>query len=196
MKKFETVTSKVATIPLADIDTDKIIPARYLTSTSREGYGEHAFEPLRGDPQFFLNKPAMSGAEILAVGHNFGCGSSREHAVWAIQGVGIKVIIGSSFADIFSNNSAKNGLLLVTIDKKSVEEIIAQAENPGLSLTVDLVKNQISFQEGGVIEFTYDAFSRTCLLEGMDEMDYLLKHTNQVQTFFASQENFVDRSSI
>ncbi len=192
MEKFQAVSSLLGPLPMKDIDTDVIIPARYLTSTSRSGYGEFAFEPLRADPQFFLNWPesqeaAEAAVKILLVGPNFGCGSSREHAVWAIKGLGVKAIIGTDFADIFSGNAAKNGLLLVKLPEVTVRELFARAHAGRVSATVDLETQAVTLGSGEVFPFAYDAFRKTCLLQGLDDLDYLLSYKEKIKAHFAAR---------
>jgi 3-isopropylmalate/(R)-2-methylmalate dehydratase small subunit len=188
MEKFTKVTSLVAPYAAKDVDTDLIIPAQYLTSTSRDGYGHNLFRRLRdNDPAFFLNDKRFQSAKILAVGENFACGSSREHAVWALQGAGFKVVIGSSFADIFTANSAKNGLLLVRLKADEIEEILTRAVEGNLELTVDLEGQGVTLPDGKRFSFDYDPFRKTCLLEGLDDVDYLLAHRAEIDSYFDKQ---------
>ena len=169
MKAFETITSGAIPLPMNDVDTDMIIPAQYLTRTGKQGYGEFVFKGLRAsDPNFPFNQPPYQKSEILLSGFNFGCGSSREHAVWALQQFGIHVIIAESFSDIFFNNAGKNGLLLIQFDKETIQQLAQSKE-----LTVDL-ENQCVTAEAGTFTFDYDPFRKSCLLEGYDDMDYLL----------------------
>jgi 3-isopropylmalate/(R)-2-methylmalate dehydratase small subunit len=187
MHKFQSLTSKVIPLPKNDVDTDQIIPAQYLTSTSRDGYGQNLFRRLRDtEPDFPLNQPQFKDAEILLTGYNFGCGSSREHAVWAIAGANIKVVIAESFADIFANNSAKNGLLLVCLPKNVIERLLKKAENGDLSVTVDLEKQVVMVKEGLSNEnhsFEYDPFRKHCLLNGLDDINYILSHGDDITKF-------------
>jgi 3-isopropylmalate/(R)-2-methylmalate dehydratase small subunit len=173
-----------------DVDTDLIIPAQYLTSTSREGFGENLFRRLRdGDPSFPLNQPRFQGAEILVVGENFGCGSSREHAVWALQGAGFRAIIGKSFADIFSSNSGNNGLLLVQLEEEAIQALLQRAAEEELQLTVDLEALTVAIvgDRGGAWSFHYDPFRRHCLLNGLDTLDYLRSFSKEITAFEASR---------
>ena len=169
MKPFKTITSGVIPLPMNDIDTDMIIPAQYLTQTSKQGYGEFVFKGLRAsDPDFPFNQPRYQQSEILLSGFNFGCGSSREHAVWALQQFGLRVIIAESFSDIFFSNAAKNGLLLIQLDKETIQRLAQFRE-----VTVDLEKQHVVC-ESGTFTFDYDPFRKSCLLEGYDDMDYLI----------------------
>lgn len=174
MQPFTTVTSHVAPVPIKDVDTDMIIPATFLTSISRSGFGAHVFSRLKTSyPTFYLNQPRYSGAQILVADSNFGCGSSREHAVWALTDSGVRVIIGKSFADIFSNNSGKNGLLLVTLPADVVNSLLAEASEGTLTLTVNLENQCVSSSDGRTWHFEYDQFLKHCLLKGLDELEYL-----------------------
>ncbi|MBL4659246.1 MAG: 3-isopropylmalate dehydratase small subunit [Alcanivoracaceae bacterium] len=177
-------------IPLniSDIDTDIIIPAQYLTSISQKGYGEHAFARLKTDPDFVLNQVKYQQAPILLTGANFGCGSSREHAVWAIKELGIEAIIAPSFADIFTNNAKKNGLLLITQDQQSVEKLISKAEETLLSIEIDIENQSLVSNDFNTI-FTIDEFFKHCLTNGLDELDYLMSHIDDIRKFKDQQIN-------
>ena len=180
MQKFVSIQSKVIPLKMNDVDTDQIIPAQFLTSVSKEGYGANLFSRLRKeDPEFPMNKPAYKGAEILVAGYNFGCGSSREHAVWAITDAGIKVVIAESFADIFFNNSAKNGLLLIQLPKEAVEKL----QKCDGSVTVDLESQTVNSSNGDSFKFDYDPFRKYCLLGGLDDIDYILSYENEIDSF-------------
>lgn len=181
MKPFTTVCSRVAPVPIKDVDTDMIIPAQFLTSISREGFGEHLFKRLRSaDPDFYMNQERYRGAQILVADSNFGCGSSREHAVWALQGAGVKVVIAPSFADIFAGNSTKNGLLLVTLPDADVRKLLRLAQEVGVTLTVDLQAQTVSAEDGQSWKFEYDPFRKHCLLNGLDDLDYLRSRLDQI----------------
>lgn len=174
MRKFTKVTSHVAPIPIKDVDTDMILPAEFLTRIERTGFGAGLFVRLRkNDPAFFLNEPRFEAAQMLVADSNFGCGSSREHAVWALLDAGIRVIIAPSFADIFSSNSAKNGLLLITLESALVRSLLEKCMKEHLELQVDLATQQVCGAEGECWEFTYDQFRKHCLLEGVDDLGYL-----------------------
>lgn len=185
MEKFKAVSGRVIPLPLKDVDTDMIIPAEFLTSISRDGYGQNLFRRLREkDPAFPFNQERFKGAEILVADSNFGCGSSREHAVWALRGAGIKVVIAKSFADIFYNNAAKNSLLLVTLPSTAVEGILKDAESGTYSLTVDLEKQSVILPTGTMLSFDYDPFRKHCMSEGLDDVDYILSHKRDIEAFF------------
>lgn len=189
MEKFTSLTAKVLPIPMKDIDTDMIIPAQFLTSVSREGYGENLFRRLRDqDPQFPLNMPQYKDAGILLTDSNFGCGSSREHAVWAILDAGFRVVISQSFADIFYNNSAENGLVLITLPEQIVNNLLLEAKSKELVLTVNL-ENQSVQNDKQTFPFTYDAFRRHCILNGLDDIDYILSAKNEIAQFRKKQIN-------
>ena len=182
---------------ITDIDTDIIIPAQYLTSTSQTGYGEHAFARLRADKDFVLNQEKYKGAPILLTGSNFGCGSSREHAVWAIKELGIDAIIAPSFADIFTNNAKKNGLLLIQQPQNVVDELMQQATDSNLELSIDIEKQTINTDDLS-LEFTLNDFFKHCLINGLDELDYLISHKSQIKLFKNQQKLdtlFIEKSS-
>ena len=187
MARFTTLTSRVVVLPVADIDTDQIIPARFLKTTDKNGLGKSLFADWRyeadGSPKagFVLNQPAAAGARILLAGDNFGCGSSREHAPWALTGFGFAAVVSTSFADIFRNNALKNGLLPVAVDAAAHAELSrALAADPAAEVTVDLASQTLTIPGGRAVRFPIDAFSRTCLLEGVDELGYLLKHDGAI----------------
>lgn len=173
-------------MPLAknDVDTDLIIPAQFLTQVSKQGYGEHCFQRLReNDPNFVMNLPQFAKANILISGDNFGCGSSREHAVWALQQAGIQAIIAQSFADIFANNSGKNALLLIEQPKEIIEVMLRNAADANYSLTIDVVNLKIETNRNEKFSFTMDSFQHYCLINGLDELDYLLAHQKEIKAF-------------
>ncbi|HEX9029057.1 MAG TPA: 3-isopropylmalate dehydratase small subunit [Anaerolineales bacterium] len=189
MKPFQTLTSVVIPLLKNDIDTDQIIPARYLKVTDKAGLAEGLFSGWRylpsgaPDPTFPLNRPEYQGASILMAGDNFGCGSSREHAPWALAGWGIRAVISTSFADIFRNNSLKNGLLPVTVDPETYRQIVSRLSSGDVSLTVDLASQTLKLADGLTATFPIDPFSKTCLLNGVDSMGYLLNHLDQIIAF-------------
>lgn len=180
------VRSRTACLPDSNIDTDRIIPARFLTTTSREGLGRFAFNDWRyredgsPDPAFALNAPDAQGAQILVTGRNFGCGSSREHAPWALRDFGLRAVISAEIADIFRSNALKNGLLPVVLDATVVDELLA---NPGIELDIDVAASSVALPDGRSFTFPIDGFARTCLLEGVDQLGYLLKHTSSIQAY-------------
>lgn len=188
MEVFKTLTSTVVPVSGKDIDTDQIIPASFLTSVSREGYGKGLFSGLKAaDPEFPLNQKKFEDGSILLVDHNFGCGSSREHAVWALLDGGFKVVIGKSFADIFSANSAKNGLLLITLPEKEIDKLSEQAQTGSLKLKVNLELQKV-ISEGREYSFEYNSFRRHCLLNGLDDLDYILGEQEQINKYFSDRE--------
>lgn len=191
MDKFETVRGNALPLPRADVDTDQIIPAQYLKRIERTGFGQFAFETWRKDPDFVVNNPAYSGAPILVTGPNFGCGSSREHAPWALEDMGLKVLIAPSFADIFRNNCAKIGLLTVVLPQEDCEHLIARAEeNPGGELVVDLKAQTVSTPDGTFVRsFDIDPFVKYTLVEGLDGVGLTLLEADAIDAFEAERSN-------
>jgi len=177
MNPFQIILGFGIPLDMNHVDTDMIIPARFLTNTQRNGYGEHLFEQLRQqDSNFIFNDLRYQSNQILITRQNFGCGSSREHAVWALQEAGIKVIIAESYSDIFYNNAAQNGLLLITLSAFLIDKLIKQSSSKnGILLTIDLQQQEILTPEGEKIYFEYDPFRKSCLLNGQDDLDYLLE---------------------
>lgn len=190
MEKFKQLTSKVIPLDLDNVDTDMIIPAQHLKSISKEGYGEGLFSVLKTMyPDFILNQSAYNTGKVLLSKTNFGCGSSREHAVWAITQYGIKAVVCSSFSDIFYNNSAKNGLLLIMLPEDIINKWIALSQNDAtLEMSIDLVNQKISFA-GETQEFNYDAYRKHCLIEGLDDLDYLLSCSKEIESYEAKYRN-------
>lgn len=178
--------SRTVCLPERNIDTDRIIPARFLTTTTREGLGRHAFNDWRWredgspHPDFPLNRPEAQGAEILVAGRNFGCGSSREHAPWALRDAGLRAVVSAEIADIFRSNALKNGLLPIVLDEAVVDELLAQ---PGLELDIDVAAATVTLPDGRAFAFPIDGFARTCLLEGVDQLGYLLRQLPHIQRF-------------
>jgi 3-isopropylmalate/(R)-2-methylmalate dehydratase small subunit len=190
MKAFTTVTSIAAPLPIKDVDTDMIIPAQFLTSISREGFGANLFIRLKATtPDLFLNQERFCNAEIVIADSNFGCGSSREHAVWALMGAGIKVVIAKSFADIFASNSAKNGLLLITLDDAIVDSLMAESARGNFYLTVDLADQSIRSNDGRSWDFSYDSFRKHCMIHGLDDMEYLRSRLPDIRQLKERQRN-------
>jgi 3-isopropylmalate/(R)-2-methylmalate dehydratase small subunit len=190
MQPFDTLSSRVILLPYNDVDTDQIIPARYLKVTNKTGLAEGLFSGWRylpdgqPDPDFPLNREIWQDAHILLAGDNFGCGSSREHAPWALIGWGIRVVIALSFADIFRNNALKNGLLPVEVVEDFHNRLLTVVEeNPSLKIIVDLEEQIVRLPNGGTSTFPIDPFSKKCLLEGLDQLGYILKHEPQVMAF-------------
>jgi 3-isopropylmalate/(R)-2-methylmalate dehydratase small subunit len=189
MAQFTSLTSRVVLVPVNDIDTDQIIPARFMKITDKAGLADHLFNDWRyhadGSPKadFVVNKPESAGAQILLAGDNFGCGSSREHAPWALTGFGFRAVISTSFADIFRNNALKNGLLPIIVDEKTHATLFEIAEEaPRAELTVDLATQTLSFP-GGSVTFPIDPFNKTCLLNGVDELGYILGFEKDIAAF-------------
>lgn len=180
MEPFRTLTSKTVVLPVDNVDTDQIIPARFLTITTKEGLGEGLFADWRSDPEFVLNQPAARDASILVAGENFGCGSSREHAPWALTDYGFRSVISTSIADIFKNNAVKNGLVPVEVDDETHRFLL---ENPGVSVTVDLEACKLVLPDGRTADFPIDGFARHCLLDGIDQLDFLLQQEDAIARF-------------
>ena len=192
MIPFRTHTGLVAPLARPDVDTDQIIPKQFLKRIERTGFGEFLFNDWRRlpggepDPSFVLNDPRYLGASVLVAGRNFGCGSSREHAPWALLDYGFRAVVAPSFADIFANNCLKTGLLTVALGDATVAEITARAETrPGYSLTVDLVSRTVSDDAGLSAAFEIDDFRRRCLLEGLDDIGLTLRHEAYIGAYEA-----------
>lgn len=190
MPTFSTLTSTVIALPTRDIDTDQIIPARFLKATDKAGMGAHLFADWRYHadgaprPDFPLNKPEHQGAAILLAGDNFGCGSSREHAPWALTGFGFRAVISTSFADIFRNNALKNGLLPVIVDAETHQLLFDLLEEvPQAQLTIDLAAQTLQLPTGQAVTFPIDGFSKACLLRGTDELGYLLGFEREIKAY-------------
>lgn len=191
MEKFNKVVSTAVPMPIEDIDTDQIIPARFLKATSREGFGDNLFRDWRyvkadePKPDFVLNDSTYSG-EILVAGKNFGCGSSREHAAWALHDYGFKVVVSSFFADIFKGNALNNGLLPVQVSEVFLQELLAEINrNPSTKVTVDLPSQIISY-DGNSESFEVNAYKKECLINGYDDIDYLVSIKNEIEAFETS----------
>ena len=191
MAQFTSLTSRVVALPVNDIDTDQIIPARFLKATDKNGMGDNLFADWRyhsdgsPKPDFVLNQPEAAGRQILLAGDNFGCGSSREHAPWALTGFGFRAVISTSFADIFRSNALKNGLLPIIVDESTHQRLLALAgEQPGVELSIDLATQTLSFP-GGSVSFPIDPFNKTCLLNGVDELGYILSFEKEIAAFEA-----------
>jgi 3-isopropylmalate/(R)-2-methylmalate dehydratase small subunit len=185
MEPIKTFTSKTVVLPTENIDTDQIIPARFLKATSKNGLGEKLFSDWRFDaagaekPDFALNKPEAKGARVLVAGDNFGCGSSREHAPWALYDYGFRAVISTSIADIFKNNSLKNGLLPIVVDKATHAKLLATQTE----VTVSLEAQTVTLSDGTTTKFAVDPFSRYCLLNGIDELEFLLQQDADITRF-------------
>jgi 3-isopropylmalate/(R)-2-methylmalate dehydratase small subunit len=192
MEPFTTLTSSCVVLPAENVDTDQIIPARFLKTVSRRGLGAHLFADWRLDelgrprPEFPLNSPAAGDASILVAGHNFGCGSSREHAPWALLDFGFRAIISTGFADIFRNNSLKTGLLPVTLTTQAHATLLAAlAESPRAPVTIDLAAQTATLPDGSSHRFPVDPFARHCLLNGVDELGFLLENDAAITAYEA-----------
>jgi 3-isopropylmalate/(R)-2-methylmalate dehydratase small subunit len=192
MQKFSTLTAVAAPMPMRNIDTDMIIPKQFLKTIKRTGLGKSLFFELRYDnegkeiPDFVLNKPAYRGAEILITGENFGCGSSREHAPWALLDYGFRCIIAPDFADIFFNNCFQNGILAIKLPQKDVDKLLDDAgRGANAKLTVDLVTQEIHGPDGGVIKFEVDPFRKHCLLNGLDNIGLTLEKDRHIHDYEA-----------
>ncbi|HLK50090.1 MAG TPA: 3-isopropylmalate dehydratase small subunit [Bryobacteraceae bacterium] len=190
--KFQTIVSRMVPLPATNVDTDQIIPARFLKTISKEGLGDNLFCDWRYDaqgkpkPDFILNQPRAQGAQVLLAGDNFGCGSSREHAPWALTQFGFRAVISTSFADIFRGNSVKNGLLPVIVPADVHTELFRAADaNPEATVKIDLARQILTTPGGREVEFPVDGFSKHCLLEGVDELGYMLQHESRIAAFEA-----------
>jgi 3-isopropylmalate/(R)-2-methylmalate dehydratase small subunit len=186
MEPIKTLHSRTVVLPATNIDTDQIIPARFLTTTTREGLGGHLFSDWRYDAQgglradFVLNGPEALGCQVLVAGRNFGCGSSREHAPWALLDHGFRAVVSTEIADIFRNNSLKNGLLPVVVDEATSRWLL---EHPGAEVTIDLQSTTLTLPTGDWVKFPIEAFSRYCLLNGTDELGFLLERMDDIKAF-------------
>ena len=183
MQPFRVHTGKVAPLDRANVDTDQIIPKQFLKRIERTGFGEFLFYDWRQEASFPLNQYA--GSSVLVAGKNFGCGSSREHAVWALEDFGFRAVIAPSFADIFSNNCGKNGVLAVVLSETEVAEIMQRAKQTGYSLTVDLEQKRVSDSHGFSAVFSIDEFTRHCLLHGLDDIGLTLQHEKEIAAYEA-----------
>ncbi len=188
MEAIRNFTSKTAVLPIENVDTDQIIPARFLKTTSKAGLGKQLFSDWRydagGQPRadFILNRPEAQGAQVLVAGDNFGCGSSREHAPWALYDYGFRAVVSTTFADIFRNNALKNGLLPIIVDKAIHQRLLA---SPGAVVTVSLQDKTLALPDGTKVAFAVETFARYCLLNGMDELQFLLSQDEAITTFEA-----------
>ena len=194
MHAFKKLTTTAVPLPIEDVDTDQIIPARFLKATTREGFGENLFRDWRYDklehprPDFVLNNPRYAG-EILIAGSNFGCGSSREHAAWAIYDHGFRAVVSSYFADIFKGNALNNGLLPVTVSPEVLDEVFRTIEeNPAARFTIDLEAQTFTNEETGTsTPFEIDEYKKTCLINGYDDIDFLLSQREKIEAYEASR---------
>lgn len=186
MEPVVRIESRTAVLPVDDIDTDQIIPARFLTTTTREGLGDNLFADWRfradgsPDPGFVLNRPEAEDCSILVTGRNFGCGSSREHAPWALHDFGIRAVVSSEIADIFRSNALKNGLLPVVVDEATLAWLL---DNPGAKIAIDVEASTLELPDGRRIDYPIDSFARYCLMEGIDQLGFLLQHDGDIRRF-------------
>jgi len=186
MNPIRYIQGRTVVLPNQDIDTDQIIAARYLTTTTKEGLGRHAFHDLRFDkdgnenPDFILNQSAATGCSILIGGNNFGCGSSREHAPWALLDYGFEAVISTEIADIFRNNALKNGLVAIVIDVQTHEWLL---RNPGSEIGIDIAAGTVTLSAGRSVDFAMDDFARHCLLEGIDQLGFLQQQSAAIEAF-------------
>jgi 3-isopropylmalate/(R)-2-methylmalate dehydratase small subunit len=190
MERLEHIEAVAAPIPIINCDTDQIIPAQYLQKLRSDNFGHYLFHTARfradgsDNPDFVLNRPAFRAARILVANRNFGCGSSREHAVWALYDYGIRVVIAPSFGDIFFLNSLKNGLLPIALPQEVVTELLAHLEaHPGATIAVDIPAQRVTLPDGSAHDFEVDAFSKNCLINGLDELGYTLGHLADIERF-------------
>ncbi len=194
MEKFTTLSGIAAPLPMVNVDTDQIIPKQFLKSIKRTGFGKDLFAPMRYDssgqenPDFVLNRAPYRDAKFLIAGDNFGCGSSREHAPWALLDFGIRCVIAPSFADIFFNNCFKNGILPIALSKEIVERLLDDAERGANAIVaVDLEKQEITGPDGGTVGFDVEPFRKHCLLNGLDDIDLTMQKENKITAFETSQ---------
>ena len=203
MEKLKHVSGTIVAMPVNDIDTDQIIPARFLKVTDKQGLGKAAFCDWRYEedgktpnPDFILNKPEYQGASVLIAGNNFGCGSSREHAPWALIGAGFKAVVSTEFADIFRNNALKNGLLPIVVDEDTQQQLFSlAAEDPNTSVAIDVEAQTLTLPDGRDVGFPLDGFSKYCLLNGVDQLGYLLNLGDEVREFEAGNPQRVETTA-
>ena len=193
MKPYLPFESRLVPLPKNNIDTDQIIPARFLKTTSKEGLDKNLFCDWRQDPTFILNTPRGQNAQILLAGDNFGCGSSREHAPWALTQFGFRAVISTSFADIFKQNSLKNSLVPIVVPPDVHAKLFALPEDA--KVKVDLASQTLTLPDGQTVEFPVDSFSKTCLLEGIDELGWILKQEPQIAAYEATRPYSLNTSS-
>jgi 3-isopropylmalate/(R)-2-methylmalate dehydratase small subunit len=186
MPAVKTIRARTVVLPVTNIDTDQIIPARFLTATSKAGFGKHLFADWRYDaagnpkPDFVLNQPQAAGARILVAGRNLGCGSSREHAPWALQDYGFDAVVSTEFADIFRTNCLKNGLLPLLVDEPTHAWLLA---HPGVELDIDIASTTLKLPDGKAVSFPLEGFAKYCLLNGVDELGFLLSQTEAISVY-------------
>lgn len=203
MESIKTFTASLVALPINDIDTDQIIPARYLKVTDKAGLGAACFSDWRyeadGSPKadFPLNQPEYQGAGVLVAGHNFGCGSSREHAPWALMGAGFQAVVSTYFADIFKNNALKNGLLPIVVDEETQQQLISLAqEDPTSQVSVDLAAQTLTLPDGCAVTFPIDGFAKYCLLNGVDQLGFLLNLDAEIQAYESANAARVNTAAL
>ena len=202
MKPFTNFESRMAPLAINNVDTDQIIPARFLKTTSKQGLDQHLFNDWRYDaegnpkPDFLLNQTRVKGAQVLLAGDNFGCGSSREHAPWALTQFGFRAVISTSFADIFTQNSLKNSLLPIVVPADVQGELFRAVEkDPGATVKIDLARQTLTTPSGRVVEFPVDAFSKHCMVEGVDELGYILGQEAAIAAYEARRVGSVNTAA-
>jgi 3-isopropylmalate/(R)-2-methylmalate dehydratase small subunit len=199
MKKFATLESRVVPLPVDNIDTDQIIPARFLKTISKEGLDKNLFFDWRyladgsPNPEFVLNQPQAKGAQVLLAGDNFGCGSSREHAPWALTQYGFRAVVSTSFADIFKQNALKNALLPIVVPRDVHAKLFEKVTtDPNYTVKADLPSQTLTLPDGAKVEFPVDAFAKHCLLEGVDELGYILQQEDAIQAYEANRADSIN----
>jgi len=191
MEPVTRIASRTVVLPVSDVDTDQIIPARFLRTTVKDGLGQQLFADWRyradgsPNPDFVLNQPQAKGARVLVAGDNFGCGSSREHAPWALTDFGIHAVVSTSFADIFRSNALKNGLVPVVVDPATLQWLTA---NPGAEVVVDVAASALRLPDGRTVQFPIEPFARYCLMQGVDQMGYLLSQGAAISAYEARRD--------
>lgn len=202
MEPITTFTGTCVALPIDNIDTDQIIPARFLKATDKQGMGDHLFADWRyladgtPNPDFVINRPEAQGASILIGGHNFGCGSSREHAPWALQGFGFRAVISTYFADIFRNNALKVGVLPIVVDQETHRQLLSMVEeDPSTPVTIDLHQQQVRLPDGQAITFPIDGFAKYCLLNGVDQLGFLQSQEDAIIEYEARHPATISTAS-
>ncbi len=195
MEPLKTFTAKIVALPIENVDTDQIIPARYLKTTNKAGLGDGLFSDWRYNadgspkPDFVLNRPEAKGAQVLVAGNNFGCGSSREHAPWALMGYGFKAVISTYFADIFRNNSLKNGFLPIQVDEETYYQLVSMfEEDPDTQVTVDLANQALVLPDGQQVKFPIDPFAKHCIVNGLDQLGFLTAEDDAISQYERAHE--------
>jgi 3-isopropylmalate/(R)-2-methylmalate dehydratase small subunit len=203
VEPIKTFSARIAALPVENIDTDQIIPAKYLKVTNKDGLAEGLFQAWRFNPDgtpkadFVLNRPEAQGAQVLVAGHNFGCGSSREHAPWALQGYGFKAVISTFFADIFKGNSLKNGLLPIQVDEETLHQLFSLfEEDPTTTVTINLETQTVTLPDGRAVGFPIDPFAKHCLLNGVDQMGFLLGEDPAIAGYEAANQDGVHTTAV